>query len=29
MKIVIVGAGKIGESLCRDLSTEGYTLVGR
>ena len=27
MKIVIVGAGKIGESLCRDLSTEGNDIT--
>lgn len=27
MKIVIVGAGKVGEVLCRDLSSEGYDIV--
>ena len=27
MKIVIVGAGKVGEVLCRDLATEGYDIV--
>lgn len=27
MKIVIVGAGKVGEVLCRDLSLEGYDIV--
>lgn len=27
MKIVIVGAGKVGEVLCKDLSSEGYDIV--
>lgn len=27
MKIVIVGAGKVGEALCRDLSSEGNDIV--
>lgn len=27
MKIIIVGGGKVGESLCRDLSTEGSDIV--
>ena len=27
MKIVIVGAGKVGELLCRDLSLEGNDII--
>ncbi len=27
MKIVIVGAGKVGEVLCKDLSIEGYDII--
>ncbi len=27
MKIVVVGAGKVGEVLCRDLASEGYDIV--
>lgn len=27
MKIVIVGAGKVGEVLCKDLSLEGYDII--
>lgn len=27
MKIIIVGAGKVGEVLCRDLASEGYDIV--
>ena len=27
MKIIIVGAGKVGEALCRDLSSEGNDII--
>ena len=27
MKIVIIGAGKVGELLCRDLSLEGNDII--